>query len=96
MKIYALCEDSCYLFNLIVYVGKDNETFCPEKVKELGVSGAVVHKLIEPLLGKGYKLYADNWYTSIPIATYLKGNVTGVCGTIRKNRIATTGAVVAA
>ncbi|XP_065182258.1 piggyBac transposable element-derived protein 4-like [Sycon ciliatum] len=87
MKIYALCEDSGYLFNLIVYVGKDIETFCPEKVKELGVSGAVVHKLVEPLLGKGYKLYVDNWYTSIPIATYLKGNATGVCGTIRKNRI---------
>ena len=68
MKIYALCEDSGYLFNLIVYVGKDNETFCPELLSEGqgALSGAVVHKLVEPLL----------LLVRYPDATYLKGNAT--------------------
>ena len=39
-----------------------------------------------PLLNKGYHLYIDNWYTSIPLLQYLRDNDTLACGTIRKNR----------
>ncbi|XP_065198999.1 piggyBac transposable element-derived protein 4-like [Sycon ciliatum] len=86
MKIYALCEDSGYLHNFIIYTGKDNDTFSPDTVKKLGVPGAVVDKLMDPLLGKGYKLFLENWYSSVPLATHLAEHNTGVCGTVRKNR----------
>ena len=74
------------MHNFIVYVGKDNTTLEPNLVKNLGSSRAVVAKLMSKLQGKGYHLYIDNWYSSVPLAKYLSQRRTGVCGTIRKNR----------
>eukprot|EP00117_Sycon_ciliatum_P037855 scpid75620/ scgid28227/ PiggyBac transposable element-derived protein 4 len=42
---------------------------------------------MQPLVGRGYRFYLDNWYTSTPLAKYLQANQTGMCGTIRKNRL---------
>ncbi|XP_065192166.1 piggyBac transposable element-derived protein 4-like [Sycon ciliatum] len=87
IKIFALCEDSGYMYNFIVYVGKDNVNLSPDMVKQLGASGAVVAKLMIPLENQGHHLYVDNWYSSLPLAKYLSQHQTGVCGTIRKNRV---------
>ena len=38
------------------------------------------------LLDKGYHLYIDNWYTSIPLLKFLFNHSTLACGTIRSNR----------
>lgn len=86
VKIFALCEDSGYLFNFVIYVGKDQQTFPQQLINDLGSSGAVVAKLMEPLFNKGYTLFIDNWYSSLPLARFLTEHGTGVCGTIRKNR----------
>lgn len=48
--------------------------------------GSVLVRLCEPLLGEGRMIVADNYYTSLPLATYLKNRNTDLCGTIRKNR----------
>ena len=87
IKVFALCEDSGYLYNFVVYVGKDNMTFDAAAVRNLGASGAVVAHLMQPLNNKGYKLFIDNWYSSIPLALHLSQNGTGVCGTVRRNRV---------
>ena len=42
--------------------------------------------LIEPSLDKGYHLYIDNWYTSVPLLKFLFDHSTLACGTIRSNR----------
>ena len=47
-----VCEDSGYMHNFIVYVGKDNTTLAPTLVKNLRSSGAVVAKLMSKLQGK--------------------------------------------
>ena len=86
IKIFALCETSGYMTNFIVYTGKDNNTFPQDLIKEVGKSGAVVVKLMEPYLDKGYHLYIDNWYTSLELAKHLQAKQTRICGTIRKNR----------
>ena len=57
-----LCEDSGYLHDFIIYVGKDNASFDDDVVHQVGVSGAVVAKLMQPLADKGYQLFVDNWY----------------------------------
>ena len=46
-------------------------------------SGDVVILLISPLLGYGYHMYTDNYFTYIPLAMYLY-NLTG---TTRSNRV---------
>ena len=85
IKVFALCESSGYMANFIVYVGKD-DSYDPDMVRELGKSGAVVGKLMQPYNNKGYHLYVDNWYTSVPLAHYLVSHGTAMCGTVRKNR----------
>lgn len=39
------------------------------------------------LLGKGYKLFVDNWHKSEQLFSYLYENNTAACGTARKNRL---------
>ena len=89
IKMFSLCENSGYLWNSFVYLGKEpnRNGDDPQLVRRLGKSGAVIPRLMETLLNKGYRLYVDNWYTSQELFTYLHENSTAACGTARKNRI---------
>lgn len=51
------------------------------------VSGTITPRLMEDLLGKGYHVYVDTWYTSEALFTYLYKNSTATCGMARKNRL---------
>lgn len=44
-------------------------------------------ELVHDLLNKGYRIYLDNFYTSIHLAGLLYQNNTDIVGTIRINRI---------
>ena len=83
IKLFMLCEDAGYTYRFRVYTGK---TTLIDGNKNLSVSERIVDDLMKPLLNKGYRLYIDNWYTSIPLFQYLRDNNTLACGTIRKNR----------
>ena len=66
IKMFSICETTGYLWNSYVYLGKVPNVVATdmEMVRRLGKGGAVIPRLMEELLGKGYKLYVDNWYTS--------------------------------
>ena len=89
IKMFSLCETSGYLWNSYVYLGNEPEQHAGDRqlVNRLGVSGAVIPRLMEDLLGKGYHVYVDNWYTSEVLFTFLYENNTAACGTARKNRL---------
>ena len=89
IKMFSLCESSGYLWNSYVYLGKepDGRDADQQLVNRLGKSGAVVPRLMEMLLGQGYHVYVDNWYTSEELFLYLYENETAACGTARKNRV---------
>ena len=55
-KMFSLCETTDYLWNSYVYLGKVPEAAATdmEMVRRLGKSGAVISRLMEGLLGKGY------------------------------------------
>ena len=39
-----------------------------------------------PLLGQGYHLFTDNWYTAVPLAESLLLEGTNLTGTVCSNR----------
>lgn len=50
-----------YVLNTIIYTGKEG----PAASKDL--ASRVVLRLIEPYTNSGYRLYVDNWCTSVPL-----------------------------
>ena len=83
MKSFMLCEDSGYTFSFKIYTGRENVA---PQAQELSLSERVVVYLMQPLLQKGYHLYTDNWYTSLPLYRYLHLQGTLASGTIRNYR----------
>lgn len=88
IKLWVLCDSVVnYILAFSVYRGAvtDEEK---QNQKELGVSHLVVKKLLQVgnYLNKGYHLFVDNFYTSIPLARYLYDVGTYITGTIRMNR----------
>ncbi|XP_056428834.1 piggyBac transposable element-derived protein 4-like [Hyla sarda] len=87
VKLYKLCEStSGYTCRFRVYEGRDSRIEPPDCSPTLGVSGKIVWDLMHPLLDKGYHVYVDNFYTSIPLFTSLAAISTSACGTVRKNQ----------
>ena len=68
VKSFMLCEDSGYTFSFKIYTGRENVA---PAVEDLSLSEKDVADLMQPLLNKGYHLYTDNWYTSLPLYKYL-------------------------
>lgn len=86
IKFFVLCESSSgYIWNFCVYTGKD--TYYDQRYLEYPISSRIVLQLCNDLLHHGYRLYLDNWYTSIPLIEKLCEYKTDVVGTIRKNRV---------
>ena len=52
----------------------------------MGQSGAIVIKLMEDLLGKGFTIYADNFYNSVKLTKFMSANQTYICGTLLNDR----------
>ncbi|CAK9820042.1 PiggyBac transposable element-derived protein 4 [Anthophora quadrimaculata] len=82
IKFYKLCEStSGYCSRFKIYTGQD-------KIEgtDIPVSQSIVMELAEPILGEGYTLFLDNWYSSPELFKILNRNNTNVIGTVRKNR----------
>ncbi|CAG4958413.1 unnamed protein product [Colias eurytheme] len=84
IKTFELCESvTGYLWSFIVYTGKQSSA---DLEQTHGVCTTVVKKLMAPLLGKGYRLFMDNWYNSPLLARFLKRNGTDLIGTLTPSR----------
>jgi len=70
LKFYALCESQTgYIWNSVLYTGKG--TKFNDKYGEYGISTSSVLSLIDGLLGKGYCVTMDNFYTSPELLKFL-------------------------
>ena len=87
--MFSLCETTGYLWKSYVYLSKVPTAVATDMkmVRTLGKSGAVIPRIMEGLLGKGYKLFVDNWYTSEERYSFLYENRIASCGAARKNSL---------
>ncbi|XP_049816457.1 piggyBac transposable element-derived protein 3-like [Schistocerca nitens] len=71
------------MYDFEIYVGKNT---CSDR--GLGLSGDIVLSLMETLPEKQhFKVFADSWFSSIPLAIALKERGIELCGTIRTDRM---------
>jgi hypothetical protein len=67
IKSWLLCEvDSKYICNAIPYLGKDDD-----RPSDTLLCEHVVFSLVEPYQNKGYCITADNFFTTVKLATSL-------------------------
>eukprot|EP00731_Ephydatia_muelleri_P003594 Em0001g3594a len=81
LKAWVLADASNgYAWNWKLYTGKQG------RKEGVGLAHHVVMSLSQPLEGKGYHLYCDNFYTSPQLFADLIKAGFEACGTVRKNR----------
>lgn len=83
LKLFVLCDSvTGYTYIFEVYLGAAD----PHPVSRNGVTYDVVMRLMSSLLGQGYHVYMDNFYTSGPLFSALYAQLTPACGTLRFGR----------
>ena len=80
VKLYKLCSPDGYTWNLQIYCGNI------EREANFNHSESVVLQLCRPMLVQGATVFADNFYSSVPLAEKLLEEKTYYCGTLRQNR----------
>jgi len=88
-KLFVLCDDEGYSYKFEIYTGQENEArFRHQNEPDLGASGNVVIRLTRDVpQHKNYKIYCDNYYSSIPLMEYLYQKGIFALGTVRRNRL---------
>lgn len=92
IKLYQCCESSSgYIVSFDIYDGTPGCAHFSELVgldQDATQTTKIVIGLLarSGLLGKGHKIFLDNYYTSPELAAELDANDTYLCGTVRVNR----------
>ncbi|KAG8233829.1 hypothetical protein J437_LFUL008051 [Ladona fulva] len=68
IKVYKLCDDRAYTYDMKVYLGKDRLNLA----KETPATQATVRSLTRRVEGVGHKLYMDNFFSSPNLFDELK------------------------
>jgi len=83
LKSFGLCDsETGYAYNLLLYFGADTSY---EDFGDVGQSEKVFHALLGPL-GSGHHVFADRYYTTHKLITYLIEKNTYYTGTLMSNR----------
>ena len=81
-KMWVRADSDGYISKFEVYQGKGTGA----GIEGFGLGESVVLNLCQDILGKGHKIFFDNFFTSLPLLAHLRSNDTWSCGTIRSNR----------
>lgn len=88
-KLYIISGVSEFAYNLEIYNGQENDpSLRLDNEPDLGPSSNFVARLAGVIpYYLNYKLYYDNYYTSIPLMVYLTKMGIHSVGTVRRNRL---------
>jgi hypothetical protein len=84
-KNWALCHSTGYMVAFDIYLGKNADT-----VKKFGIGGDVVISLMKSAnipSHAGYKLYVDNYFSTLNLFQHLAEEGYCAAATIQENRI---------
>jgi hypothetical protein len=81
-KLWGRAGASGILYDFDVYQGS-----AEKPVDSIGVGGDVVLKLVSTLEPNNYKIFADNFFTSLPLVKALQERSLWFVGTVRSNRL---------
>jgi len=81
IKFYELCTHDGLVLSAEIYGGQG---FNDEN--NLGQTAAIVLKLMQPYLQKGYHVFTDNFYNSVSLTEFIFSKGTYLTGTLRKDR----------
>ncbi|KAJ8929675.1 hypothetical protein NQ314_017602 [Rhamnusium bicolor] len=85
-KFFALCGVSGLAYNFELYLGKENVV--PPYETDLGAAANVVVRLCWGIKhNENYRVFFDNYYSTIPLVAYLAQQGILSLGTVRRNRI---------
>ncbi|MEI6864815.1 transposase [Flavicella sp.] len=83
-KVISRAGASGFIYDFLIYTGKG----CIEDSENIGVSSAYVIKLSEDVpRNKNYKLFFDNWFSSLPLVEALNDRGILCLSTVRSNRL---------
>ena len=60
IKIYKLCDESGYAYNMRLYLGRDSHS----ATDDMTATHATVRRLTSRVEGLGYKIFMDNFFSS--------------------------------
>lgn len=86
IKLWVLCDSvSNYCLSMFCYKGKKSNN---DEIKRYGLGYSVVTGLLRACnyLNKGFHIFADNFFTSVPLVKMLYSLKTYFTGTVRKNK----------
>ena len=87
IKSFTLADTSNgYVLNILLYTGAKTLDVTDPIHSTLPQPARVVLHLLEPYLHKGYHVFTDRYYTSIPLAQALHANRTAFTGTAVRDR----------
>ena len=74
-----MCPPDSYTWDFNAYSGQ------PTTIQSFGHAESILIKLSEKLVDAGWTIYADNFYTSLPLREYMLTNKTYYCGSLQSN-----------
>ncbi|XP_065315401.1 piggyBac transposable element-derived protein 4-like [Gordionus sp. m RMFG-2023] len=84
-KFFLLCGNDGIVYNYEMYMGKILQA---EGMPDIGACGnSVLHMVVAVPLDQNYKLYFDNWFSSINLLVILAQRGIQCVSTVRANRL---------
>jgi len=82
IKIYKLCDESGYTYDMWVYLGRDSHS----TTDDMTATHAIVRHFTSRIQGLGHKIFMDNFFLSPRLFDDLDRPKINSCGTVQPNR----------